>query len=186
MKLIAALLIVSSTAFAGRELDKSMVKIFFSPDKNVYTLAYKGSDSKKVYIEIISPEGKTIFSEYIKAEGAFNRPYNLKELPAGDYIIKVKDRSGVTTNTIHHGTNNVNKTKNFINLKAKDLKYQLTIVSPEKTAKVRILKNGQQIYSALKETTNGYSEIFNLEKLDPTQQYELQVIINDEVKSFSL
>ncbi|UII27345.1 hypothetical protein LVD15_02640 [Fulvivirga maritima] len=186
MKLIAALLIVSSTAFASTELDKSKVNISLSSDKEVYTLSYKGGDSKKVYVEIISSEGKTIFSEYIKVDGAFNRPYNLSELPAGEYTLKLRDRNGVTTRTINHGISNTKETKHFINLRAKDRKYQLTIASTEKTAKVRIFKNGQEIYSALKDIKNGYSEIFNLEQLDPAQQYELQVIMNDEVKSFSL
>ncbi|UII23369.1 T9SS type A sorting domain-containing protein [Fulvivirga ligni] len=186
MKLIAALLIVSSSAFAT-ELDKTTVNVKMSSDNDVYTLYYRGEDAKKVSVEIISPAGKIVFSESIKANGSFKRPYNLSELPAGNYTLKVTDHNGTTTETIQHGNTTTGSSSiNFISLRPVDKKYQLTIISDKSVAKVRIFQNGYEIYSDMKKIENGYSEVYNLDQLTPNHDYEMEVIIDGEVKNFKL
>jgi hypothetical protein len=55
------------------------------------SLFYKAKETGKVRITILDKYSNEIYSEVLRKTKSFSRPYNLSQLPKGEYIIKVQD-----------------------------------------------------------------------------------------------
>jgi len=67
---------------------------------NLYNVIYKGSGNAKVSIKFIDSNKKVLYSESITAKRGFTVPLNLKNLPAGNYILKLESASDTLSEEI--------------------------------------------------------------------------------------
>lgn len=63
-------------------------------------LRYLQSTLKPVSVTILTEKGQVLFREQIKQAGAFERPYDFSALPAGNYLLEVKDAEGTLTTDV--------------------------------------------------------------------------------------
>src|SRR5918993_609571 len=72
--------------------DGSRLKITSTGD--VFNVSYRGLKAGQVRIAIYDESGKRLLLDVFRNNGAFVRPYNFSELPAGEYRIELRDASG--------------------------------------------------------------------------------------------
>ena len=77
---------VSSVVLAGEDPDPSeSSKMAVMKNGDVVKVFYKKLAEAKVKITILDQENKAVFTEEVKSHAGFIRPYNLSQLPEGDY-----------------------------------------------------------------------------------------------------
>src|SRR5258708_7988949 len=60
----------------------------------VVKVIYQGPSESVVKVTILDGDDQKVFEEKIYSNGKFIRPYNLSQLPQGDYKICVDDKNG--------------------------------------------------------------------------------------------
>lgn len=91
--MFGALMIISRIALAG-EVVPSASNTSVSLKGEIVKIFYRSEDSEKVKVTIYDASSKAVFSEEIKNKPSFVRPYNLENLPYGEYTIVLEDKNG--------------------------------------------------------------------------------------------
>ena len=100
LSLIAALLVITSTAFAkAPEEPASGISVLRKGE--LIKLLYKGEKFTDVKVYILNQDNEVIFTEKIKGTDGFIRPYNFSKLPQGSYSFELVDNLG------HHETKHI-------------------------------------------------------------------------------
>jgi len=71
---------------------------------SIYRVTYRRPLQTLVRVAILDEAGNKVFSERIISNGSFTRPYNLSQLPKGNYKICVRDDLGEYTKVLRHGS----------------------------------------------------------------------------------
>lgn len=98
--IVGALLIISSSVFAGGIDDPSSSKIVVSKSGSVVKVFCK-SEAKNVKVSITNEKGTVIFAENIRnSKKGFVRPYNLSQLGTGEFTFSMEDENGKRQETV--------------------------------------------------------------------------------------
>jgi len=194
IQLIAVLLtVLSSVAFAndGEKNTKkttSYVEVK-KKDAHTFSLVYKSANAEKVNIRLMDENNRVVFSETIKKYDAFARPYNLSNLPEGEYTLEVIDANGKTTKRIQNFSSSFTshvKVPTYVKFDSVALnKYKLMIVSQTaKSARIKVYgKNGYEIYDANQKLNGNFAMLYDLSQVKAAI---VQVEVNGQVNTFEL
>lgn len=160
--LLALALIANLTAFAS-----SHSKVKVSKDSSsVFKVYYSGSDSKKVRVNIYNENDEKVFSEIINNKNGFVRPYNLEDLPAGNYKFEIIDNEDArayefaygnmpaTNDELYAFVNQFSDNRFFLGL-ANDTEGEYTIKIYD--------ANNNEVYNSTELVKKQFSQLFNLE-----------------------
>ena len=93
LSFLAALLVVTSTAFA-KSTDEPASGISVLRKGELVKLLYKGEKNTDVKVFILNQDNEVIFTEKIRGTDGFIRPYNFSNLPEGNYSFELIDNLG--------------------------------------------------------------------------------------------
>jgi hypothetical protein len=156
-----------------------------TPSSNaVYNVYYKGTAATSVKVTIFNSKNRVVFTETIYSAG-FRRPYNFRELPAGQYKVVVSGKDGEQVQTIDHKVVAASSTKSLIrvtSLSGNDDRYLVTIAnSSSQNVWIRIYNNGQGLVHEEKITVDGSAaQVFNLSKIQGRNKSAIQFEIVTE------
>jgi len=91
--LFAVAAMVCAVAFGGPNYG-SESKVAVLKNGDVFKVIYQGPAESIVNVTILDADEQPVFKEKIISHGNFIRPYNLSQLPKGDYKICVDDQAG--------------------------------------------------------------------------------------------
>jgi hypothetical protein len=138
-------------------------------------ILYKGSKASDVKVSILDSRSHKVFSEIFKRTDGFNRPYNMKDLPAGEYVVQVEDDNGVSTKNIVINEKN-GKAFKVAKLFREEGKLLLTIGRYSKGFDLKIVdKTGKIVYSESKKLNDDFAQVYDIRKI----KGEVTVIVND-------
>lgn len=190
---LAMLLIVLSTA--SRATDKKDAEKGTTMEVvrqgNVFKLFYLKKDIEKVKVKIIDKRGRVFFTEVIKNDQGFMRPYNFKDLSHGEYQIIVSESGNDLVKTIFYvpkdiTTQGVFRLVKMDPIKDKERVYQLTIVNQGDAKATINVRNEDQglIFSKTESFTGNYGELYNLNQIRGRITVEVAVGAETEVFEF--
>jgi flagellar hook assembly protein FlgD len=163
--MFGALMILSRVAFAG-EVDPSASNTSVSLKGEIVKIFYRSENSDKVKVTIYDASSNVVFSEEIKNKSNFIRPYNLEELPFGEYTIVLEDKNGRSEEKVSYAKKTVEVQASIINRK-EGRKCMVTLFSKGETeVTYRVLDIDNNVLYSQSQTVNGQaSKGFNLEKV---------------------
>jgi hypothetical protein len=82
-------LLLSVSCIAAKVPNSDGSSVAYVRQKDVVKVFYKGETSANVYVSIYDDHLKQVFRETIRKVNGFSKPYNLSDLPAGTYSIRV-------------------------------------------------------------------------------------------------
>lgn len=89
-------MIISRVAFAGEVTNPKATSTSVSMKGEIVKIFYRSENSDKVKVTIYDAASKAVFKEEIKRKSSFIRPYNLENLPYGEYTVVLEDKNGKT------------------------------------------------------------------------------------------
>lgn len=133
---------------------------------DVFKVIYEGSGDQPVEVNIFDDDGDKVFSEVVRTESGFIRPYNFSALPEGDYTICVSNGEAEETEEICTRTEpwwaRVDK------LEASDNKVLVAI--PQETAgsfKLNIYDQSDRlVYETVANLDHGFAQVYHLQNLE--------------------
>lgn len=164
------LILVGSVVLAGgnpNPSESSTMAIVKSGD--VVKVFYKNAETAKVKITIYDEDNKSVFAEEVKSRNGFIRPYNLADLPEGEYRVVMQDENEKreeSISTIHDAvTVNERALAGFVKL-SKD-KLLVTLFSKsENDLRVTLFDNNRNILLSEHYNVNGEaSKLFSLKNV---------------------
>ncbi len=124
--ILMMLMIVSSVVFA-RRLDNPGSSMAVLKSGSTFKLLYKGASNTDVKILILNDDNEIVFSEKIKNEGGFLRPYNFTELPEGDYHFQLTDINGRQTEKVNYRKGSNSKVAHLLRVGGNNEKFILSV-----------------------------------------------------------
>src|SRR5882724_6573826 len=94
MKKMCFIFLALATAGCAAAFGNSITKVAVVRNGGVVKVIYKNPVASVVKVTILDAETNPLFTEKIISHGEFIRPYNLSQLPKGDYTICVDDQNG--------------------------------------------------------------------------------------------
>ena len=147
--------------------ETSSAVVLSSTGSRLVKVYYKSLRTANVRLTIFNDRHQRIFSEMIKQESGFMRPYNFDKLPEGEYTIEIEN--GVSKQ-IEKVNTSLPKSVIMVHL-AKvagvEKKYALTGVSPRtEDLMVRIYDSvSQLVYEKSMKVSGAFGEVFNLKNI---------------------
>jgi len=133
LSIIGVLMLISSVVLAGgiENPTKPSSNVAIIKSNSGVKVIYKAEDACQVKISIYDNDNKEIFSEEVKAKASFMRPYNLDNMPEGDYRIVVKDADETSESIVNTSKSRESALIGLV--RASDDRYLITLTSPVKT-----------------------------------------------------
>ncbi|MEM9299409.1 MAG: hypothetical protein AAGA64_13590 [Bacteroidota bacterium] len=193
---LATLLIVLSSAVHATDKKDTEKGTTFEVVRqgNVFKLFYLNKDIVKVNVKIVDESGNIVFTERIKNEEGFMRPYNFKDLEHGDYKIIISEKDQNLATTVHHGDDLIMKEEalkplrlvKMDKIKGADRVFKLTIVNQgDAQASISVKNEDKQVIFSITESfTGNYGKLFNMARVDGKTSFE--VTLNGEITVFTL
>lgn len=128
---------------------------------------YKKPDAGKVKVSIYKVDsGEAVFSEELKGRDGFVRPYNLRELPKGEYRVVMQDDSEKREEVINNSIPRAQASASII--KANENQFAVLLYSKLKNqVKVTLYDDDKNILlSQVYEVEGGASKLFNKKQLE--------------------
>lgn len=162
----AALMIISRVALAGEVNAPKAFSSSVSLKGEVVKIFYRSESSDRVKVTIYDAAAKVVFSEEIKNKSSFVRPYNLENLPYGEYTIVLEDRNGKTEEKVTYAKQSVNAQASIIKSKS-GRKALVTVFSNGETEiTYNVLDiNDNVLYTQSQKVNGQAAKSFNLEKV---------------------
>ena len=110
ISILTLLLIAGSISFVNAFDDPRSTSGVLKQGSTVKVL-YKASELSDVKIYILNEQDQIVYTEKIKNTDGFVRPYNLSNLPQGNYKIKLLDNSGSHVQQIIHSLKPVKQSR---------------------------------------------------------------------------
>jgi hypothetical protein len=108
MKVLAKLLVITFLSAAVQPLiakEANSLETLISVKKleeGKVQLSYYGKSPENVHVQIINEQDKPVFKETIKSKYGIKKPYNLSQLPYGEYVFEVRVADEVITHRVMH------------------------------------------------------------------------------------
>jgi hypothetical protein len=183
--MFAALIMISGVTFAGEAPLLSTADMSVSLIDQVVKVRYRSDKAGKVKVSIYcNATGKEVFSEQIKKQANFIRPYNLSGLPYGEYSIVLEDEAGRAVERVNYSKKVVTVLSSIIELKSKD-GVMVALFSKEATdVTVRVLNEAGEILLSKQTAINGQnSQAFNLKEIKGAVKIEVLNSENEMLQS---
>ena len=94
--MFGVLMIISRVAIAGEVNAPKATNTSVTMKGEIVKIFYRSENADRVKVTILDAASKAVFTEEIKNRSSFVRPYNLENLPFGEYTIVLEDRNGRT------------------------------------------------------------------------------------------
>lgn len=168
-KLIATfgvLMIISRVVFAGEVNAPKATRTSVSMKGEIVKIFYRSENSDKVKVTIYDAASNVVFTEEIKRKSSFVRPYNLENLPYGEYTIVVEDKNGRTEEKVMYAKETADVQATIIH-KKQSRKALVTLFSTGETeVTYSVLDiNNNVLYSKSEKVNGQAAKSFNLEKV---------------------
>jgi len=147
-------------AFGAVAAQESNVEVRQQAGTEVFKVFFQTEDMVDVSIKLKSQKGKTLFAEKMYADG-FMKPYNLQNLPNGNYYFEIGFEENLVEKPFILGTPKVAKVKKDRRVKAKDI--EKVLIAQNETSKVKI--------SLIDENIEAVSIFFYLEGTDEFEYF---------------
>ncbi len=158
---VLAFLAASLGAFAS-----GVSKIKVATDSSAtFKVYYTNTEAQKVTVNIFNKKGKKVFTEVIKNEKGFVRPYNMSELPAGVYSIQIIDNQEVKNFDVEFKANNNadSALSVFINNFGENKFFLGMGNGSNDKVTIRIINsNNEELYTADEVVVNQFAQLFNI------------------------
>ena len=167
LSMLALLLIVMSSAFAG---EKGDIKVI-NDSSAVFRVYYSKPEANKVKVTIYNEEGDKVFAETIKNKDGFVRPYNMKELPTGLYTFEITDNEGAKRFEYNYGDDSFRKSNSsdlLVSVKKLDTERFLLALGNADNEEVEINvynDRDELLYSATEFVENQFAQLYNLKSV---------------------
>jgi hypothetical protein len=168
----SALMIISRIVLAG-EVTPSTSDMTVSMKGEVVKIFYRTDVARKVKVTIYDAASKAVFSEELKRQSSFVRPYNFENLPFGEYTIVLEDENGKTEETISYTKKRVEVLSSIIERNSKSC--MVTLFSKdEANVTVKVLDESKNVLFSESQTVNGQAvKAFNLKKVEGAVRVEV-------------
>lgn len=159
-------MIISRVAFAGGVNTPKATSTSVSMKGEIVKIFYRSENSDKVKVTIYDASSKAVFTEEIKRKANFVRPYNLANLPYGEYTIVLEDKNGRTEEKVLYAKESVAVNASIIH-KKECRKALVTVFSTGETeVTYSVLDiNNNVLYSKSEKVNGQAAKSFNLEKV---------------------
>lgn len=163
----AALMIISRVALAGEVNAPKAFSSSVSLKGEVVKIFYRSESSDRVKVTIYDAASKVVFSEEIKNKSSFVRPYNLENLPYGEYTIVLEDRNGKTEEKVIYAKKKSVDAQASIIKSKNGRKALVTVFSKGETEiTYNVLDiNDNVLYTQSQKVNGQAAKSFNLEKV---------------------
>ena len=164
--MFGVLMIISRIAFAGEVTTPKAATTSVSLKGEIVKIFYQSEDSDNVKVTIYDAADNVVFKEEIKKKSSFIRPYNLENLPYGEYTIVLEDRNGKTEERVNYAREEVAIQASIIH-KKESRKAIVILASTGKTeVTYSVLDINDNVLYSQSETVNGQAaKAFNLNKV---------------------
>jgi hypothetical protein len=125
---------------------------------------YKSEKVAKVKVTIYNQSGERVFFEEVKSRLGFSRPYNLTNMPQGDYRVVLEDENGTSEKIISNVKESAKVMAAVINARKEYNRCLVTLYSNrESEVTVRLLDTNANELAVENYTVSGQSsKLFNL------------------------
>ena len=156
--------------------------------EDVFELDYRPV-SDKVTVLIKDEENRIIYRETVRDLARFRRPYNLGQLPKGNYSLEIRDGNEVVEKILEHQlTTRYSPIVRVQPMDSTSDQFKLMFVHPvDNRAYVRILDEiGREIYEGTLsgEGSGAIVRLFRLEKLPQSVTFEITTGNHQEVFTY--
>ncbi|MDQ2657871.1 MAG: T9SS type A sorting domain-containing protein, partial [Bacteroidota bacterium] len=142
----------------------------------VVKLFYRGEQSGKVKVTIYNEKGAVVYKEVLEHTDQFMRPYNLSPLPAGDYVIELRDEQATRTQKItHSGKANRKLLAHLRRMNPDENKYMLAVPNQGKD-ELTVKIYGQDntlLYEETEIVDGNFAKLYNLNKVKGDHVFEV-------------
>lgn len=164
--LIAALIVVGAVvrSVAGDEPGSKGFAVLSVKGSQVFKVVYKAETVGKVKLNLVSPEGKLIYSESLSSDG-FILPLNFAGLEYGQYTIELIDATGKRSEKVIYEAQFETKYFHVRKLIDSKDKFLLAIsgAKENETINVRIYDAYDNlIHTEQKEVNGSFAQVYNL------------------------
>ncbi|MEQ9168251.1 MAG: hypothetical protein RLO12_18475 [Fulvivirga sp.] len=176
--LAVAMMLVVATAFATEGVkDKDATKkvAVMNNDPEHIKLVYLDEEQGQVKVSLKNASGEVIHKATIKNKEGFAQPYDMEQLPGGDYTFDVTNPDGTTvseTVTIVKPSNEPNFAANILNVND-GKKFRLAVVNRDERALPTTIKvygqNGNVIHEEKVNDLYGFRKIYDLSSVEANQ-----------------
>jgi hypothetical protein len=132
----------------------------------VLKVLYKGIKSNRVKVSILDSRMHSIFSETMMKTEGFTRPYNLSNLPEGEYTIEVTDESGSASKKVVLKRKKNEKSFKVSKVHGEDGKVLLTIGKLAQGFQIQIVdSHGDIIYKEERDLKGDFAQVYDISSL---------------------
>jgi hypothetical protein len=145
-------------------------------------LAYYGKTPEKVVVNIYNENNKRVFMETIQSKKGIKKPYDLRELPYGEYSIKVRVDDEETTHKVSHAVPEYPGQAKMMATVFGESRVKMLLMSPyQKKFKLRIYdENNELLYQQNIRQQQNFGRVFNFED-SKTKTVRLVLSNNKEI-----
>lgn len=164
--MFGVLMIISRVSFAGGVTAPEGTNASVRMNGEIVKLFYRSENSGTVKVTIYDASEKAVFTEEIKGRSKFVRPYNLENLPYGEYTLVLEDENGRTEERILFAKKTTHVQATIIH-KPGSRKALVTLFSAGETEiTYRVLDIDNNVLYSKSEKVNGQAtKAFNFEKV---------------------
>lgn len=164
--MFGVLMIISRVAFAAGETTPKATSTSVSMKGEIVKIFYRSENSGKVKVTIYDATGKAVFTEEIKRKSSFIRPYNLENLPYGEYTVVLEDKNGRTEEKVMYAKEIVSVQASIIHKKESRRALVTLFSTGETEVTYSVLDINNNVLYSKSEKVNGQAAMtFNLEKV---------------------
>lgn len=164
--MFGVLMLISRVAFAGEVTNPKATHTSVSVKGEIVKIFYRSENSDRVKVTIYDAASKAVFTEEIKRKSSFIRPYNLENLPYGEYTISLEDKNGRTEEKVMFAKEAVSVQASIIHKKESRKAMVALFSTGETEVTYTVLDINDNVLYTKSESVNGQAaKSFNLEKI---------------------
>jgi hypothetical protein len=178
--LVMLILMISVVLYGTAGDSPAPSKVTVVKGNGLVKVIYVGDHPDHVKVTILDDHGKKIFSEQIKEDDGFIRPYDFSELPDGDYTVTVSDGDIQFEEKIEHREEEqLRLLAHVTKIDSGEDRYLLSVPGKGEQEITIKLYNDQfnLLYEGKERIVNGFAQVYNIKNLG------LQEIISFEVSN---
>jgi hypothetical protein len=157
---------LTAVSLAGKKSDAPDPGFSVIQNGPVLKVLYKGTKPCNVKVSILDSNMQRVFSESLRQTEGFARPYNIEQLPKGEYIVEVTDDSGATRQSVV--INGKKSGKGFHIEKVHDSSDRYLFMAAKDAGSVQLQvvdRNGRTVYNESKTIKKDFAQVYNLSAL---------------------
>lgn len=164
--MFGVLMIISRVSFAGEVNAPEPTTTRVSLKGDVVKIFYRSENSDRVKVTIYDIRSNIIFSEQIKSESSFVRPYKLKDLPYGEYTVVIEDKNGKTEEKVSYFKEEAQVMASIISKKNNRGAVVALFSKGEAEVTYRMVDSSNNVlYSETQKVNGQNTKAFNLERV---------------------